>query len=45
MPLATAHLLCIECDFKKGAWLELEWDGKAVLKSFIPSFKAFFGGS
>ena len=43
LPLAAHHLLGAEFDFKKGAWLELEWDGKVVLKSFIPTFKPFFG--
>jgi broad specificity phosphatase PhoE len=42
LPLAVFHLLGVRCDFKKGAWLELEWDGSAQLKWFIPTFKPFY---
>lgn len=47
LPLAVFHILGLKCDFKKGAWLELEWEasqaasGGAQLKWFIPTFKAF----
>lgn len=42
LPVAVYHLLGLRCDFKKGGWLELEWDGSAQLKWFIPTFKPFF---
>ena len=42
LPMAVFHLLGVRCDFKKGAWLELEWDGSAQLKWFIPTFKPFY---
>jgi broad specificity phosphatase PhoE len=42
LPLAALQLLGSHCDFKKGGWMELEWDGSALLKSYIPSFKAFY---
>lgn len=43
LPLAARHLLGADFDFKKGSWLELEWDGRGILRSYIPSFKLFFG--
>ena len=43
MPIVVAKLLDCQLDFKKGAWLEVEWDGVAQLKWFIPSFKYVFG--
>ena len=43
LPLATYHLLGIKQEFKKGAWLEVEWiSGRAYLKWYVPSFKYFF---
>ena len=43
LPLATHMLLGIEQDFKKGAWLEIEWvSGQAYLKWYVPSFKPFY---
>lgn len=42
LPIAVSQLLGIRCDFKKGGWLEIEWDGSAQLKWFIPTFKPFF---
>jgi broad specificity phosphatase PhoE len=43
LPLATFQLLGIAQDFKKGAWLELEWgSGEAYLKWYVPSFRTFY---
>jgi broad specificity phosphatase PhoE len=42
LPMAVFHLLGVRCDFKKGAWFEIEWDGSAQLKWFIPTFKPFY---
>ncbi len=43
LPVAVFHLLGCQCDFRKGGWLEIEWDGMAVLKCYIQSFKSFYG--
>ena len=42
LPDAVQYLLGASVDFKKGAWLELDWEGAALLKGFIPSFKPFY---
>ena len=44
LPLAAFHLLGTPIEMKKGSWLEIEWDeGRAQLRSYIPSFKVFYG--
>lgn len=44
LPLAAGELLGVEIDFKKGAWLEVEYEsGKSFLRSYIPNFKSFYG--
>lgn len=43
LPLASYHLLGIPLDFKKGAWLELNWEsGRAVQQWYVPTFKYFY---
>lgn len=43
LPVAAYHLLGIAHEFKKGSWLELEWNGeRAALKWYVPSFKTFY---
>lgn len=43
LPMAAYHLLGASVDFKKGSWVELEWnDGRAHLQWAIYSFKPFF---
>ena len=43
LPLAAEKVLGWPQAFKKGAWLELEWEGSmGRLRWYIPSFKPFF---
>lgn len=44
LPLATQRLMKgLNFDFRKGAWVELEWDtGVSTLKWCIPSFKTLY---
>lgn len=43
LPLATQQLLGIPQSFKKGAWLEVDWNSaNAELRWYIPSFKPLF---
>lgn len=43
LPMAAYALLGFPQDFKKGAWLEVEWNGgRAALKWYVPSFKALY---
>lgn len=43
LPMAAYHLLGASIDFKKGSWVELEWnDGRAHLKWAVHSFKPFY---
>ena len=43
LPLATARLLGVRHDFKKGSWLEIEAEGgHFALKWYIPTFRPFF---
>jgi len=43
LPMAAFHLLGISVDFKKGGWVEIEWnDGRAHLQWSIRSFKPFY---
>jgi broad specificity phosphatase PhoE len=43
LPLATAQLLGFHHEFKKGSWLEIEWEsGSAYLKWYVPGFRAFY---
>lgn len=43
LPLATFQLLGIVQDFKKGAWLELEFEGTTpFVRWYVPSFKYFY---
>lgn len=44
LPLAIFHLTGAAIEMKKGSWLELEWDsGRAQIRWYVPSFKAFYG--
>ena len=44
LPVAALLLLGLPLDMKKGAWLEIDWDGgSAQLKWHIPGFRAFYG--
>ena len=44
LPLLTYHLIGAAVDFKKGGFVELEWEaGQAHIKQVIPSLKAFYG--
>ena len=43
LPMATYHLLGTYIEPRKGSWMEIEWEnGRAALRSYIPSFKPFF---
>lgn len=43
LPLAVFQLLGLPQDFKKGAWLELEFEGAhPFIRWYIPSFKYFY---
>jgi broad specificity phosphatase PhoE len=43
LPLVAHRLIGIPQDFKKGAWLEIEWvSGEAFLKWYVPSFRVFY---
>lgn len=43
LPLMVYHLLGAAVEFKKGGFLEIEWEsGQAHLKQYIPSLKAFY---
>lgn len=43
LPIAVQDLLGCSLDFKKSGWLEIEWDGGAQLKWFVPTLKSFYG--
>ncbi len=43
LPLAAQQLVGVPQSFKKGAWLELEWDSvRAEIRWYIPTFKPLF---
>lgn len=43
LPMAVQQLLGLPMSFKKGAWLELDWEsGHSELRWYIPSFKTLF---
>lgn len=43
LPRATFHLLGLAQAYKKGSWLELEWNlGSSQLRWYIPTFKPFY---
>lgn len=42
LPAALRLLMGVGASFKKGSWLEIEWDGESPeLKWYIPTFKYF----
>lgn len=43
LPVAAGELLGSRIEFKKGSWLELEWEsGVALLRWYVPGFKTFY---
>ncbi len=43
LPVAAANLSGLQQEFKKGSWLELEWEPSGTaLKWYVPSFRSLY---